>query len=143
MARMKDEVTVETPVEDDGYLRDALAKLDDVVGEARAEGFGEPSEQAIENARTLVKQVTRLHSASIEVYPTSDRDVAIYAPGGQGRSVEVLCESDGGAMCLVNLDGQHRRAIYDSADMLPDAFLREGLAEIDPTGPSGAIQAQV
>ena len=118
--------------EDDENLKTVLGELDGVVDEAREEGFEAPSEQAIKNARRLIAHVNLVNrGGAIEVYPTRDKDIAIYASGSHERSVEVLCESDGGALCLVNLAGRHRRAIYDSADMLPDGFLREGLAEID------------
>ena len=52
----------------------------------------------------------------------------IDAPGGHGRSVLLLCDSEGGALCLVNMNGAHRRARYSDADLLPDGFVREALA---------------
>ena len=120
-----------TTTEQDARLKAALTELDGAPAEAREEGFDEPSEQAIEYARRLVLEVHRLRQAPIEVCPTAERDIAIYTAGTHRRSVTVLCESGGGALCLVNLNGRYRRAVYSSADMLPDGFLREGLADID------------
>ena len=113
------------------HLQAALDELNGAVDEAREEEIQEPSKQAIENARELITAVCGWHSAPVEVYPTREGDIAIYASGNGRRSVEILCEAGGSAMCLVNLNGRHRRAIYDEAEMLPDGFLREALAEID------------
>ena len=113
------------------HLQAALDELNGAVDEAREEELQEPSKQAIKNARELITAVCGWHSAPVEVYPTREGDIAIYASGNGRRSVEILCEAGGSAMCLVNLNGRHRRAIYDEAEMLPDGFLREALAEID------------
>ena len=48
-----------------------------------------------------------------------------------GVSVILLCDSNGGALCLVNMNGKHRRARYSSAEILPDGFLREALTELE------------
>lgn len=66
-----------------------------------------------------------------EVYPTPDGEIAINAPDGEGRSVILLCDSEGGALCLVNLNGHHRRARYSTTEMLPDGFVHEALAELE------------
>ena len=45
-----------------------------------------------------------------EVYPPPDGKIAKDAPNGAGLSVLLLCEPDGGALCLANLrDGQIHR----------------------------------
>ena len=43
----------------------------------------------------------------------------------------MLCDSDGGALCLVNVDGAHRRARYSTTQTLPDGFVREALVELE------------
>lgn len=111
-------------------LRDALHDLDGVVAEAGEEQFPAPSKAALANARRLLPAMYRISPRRYEVYPTPDGEVAIDAPDGQGRSVVLLCESDGGALCLVNMAGAHRRARYSVADRLPDGFVREALAEL-------------
>ena len=113
------------------HLQAALGELDRVAVEAREEGFKEPSDQAIGNARKLLADMLYQYAKPVEVFPTEERDVHIHAQAGFRRSVTVICESGGSALCLVNLNGRHRRAFYSSADQLPDGFLREGLAEID------------
>ncbi len=111
-------------------LRAALRDLDAVEGEALEEGFPIPSRMARENARRLLQAMHRISGRRLEVYPTPDGEVAIDAPGGQGRSVLLLCDSEGGALCLVNMNGKHRRARYADSNGLPDGFVREALAEL-------------
>ena len=111
-------------------LRDALFDLDSVTAEAREEGLPIPSDLALANARRLLLAIYRLSPQRFEVYPTPDGEVAIDAPGGQGRSVLLLCDSDGTALCLVNMNGRHRRARYSDTNMLPDGFVREVLDEL-------------
>lgn len=111
-------------------LRDALNDLDEAATEAREEEFPVPSDLALANARRLLLAMYKLSPRRFEVYPTPDGEIAIHAPGARGRSVLLLCDSDGGALCLVNMDGKHRRARYSDTDSLPDGFVREALDEV-------------
>lgn len=112
-------------------LRASLCDLDNAVEEAAEEGFPEPSRLALTSARSLLQDLYRLRPSRLEVYPTPDGEIAVVVPGGHGRSVLVLCDSQGGALCSVNLNGCHRRARYDTATMLPDGFVRDAIAELD------------
>ena len=112
-------------------LEDALTDLHASMDEASEEQFPIPSQIARSNAESLLKKMYEISARRFEVYPTPDGEIAIDAPGGHGRSVIVLCSSDGGALCLVNLSGHHRRARYSTADTLPDGFLRDALADLD------------
>ena len=112
-------------------LADALAELGDVVQEAREEGFETPSKETVGVAERLLRAMYGLRRCRFEVYPTHDGDVAISAPGGHGRSVLVVCDSEGGVLCSVNMNGQHRRAVYDPGAALPDGFVQEALAALD------------
>ena len=109
-------------------LQATLLDLDDAEREALEDGFPIPSKLALENARRLVHAMYGIAGRRYELYPTPDGEIAIDAPGGTGRSVLLLCDSDGGALCLVNMNGKHRRARY--ANSLPDGFIREALAEL-------------
>ncbi len=109
---------------------DSLRDLGGIAVEAREEGFPRPSGAALTNARRLIRALFEIVPQRFEVYPTPDGEVAIDAPGGPGRSVILLCDSDGGALCLVNMNGAHRRARYSSARRLPDGFVREALEEL-------------
>ena len=123
----------ETSFEVADLLADALAELGDVVQEAREEGFETPSEETVGVTERLLRAMYGLRRCRFEVYPTHDGDVAISAPGGHGRSVLVVCDSEGGVLCSVNMNGQHRRAVYDSrsAAALPAGFVQEALAALD------------
>ena len=111
-------------------LRDALSDLDEVSDEAQDEDFPIPSDLALANARRLLLAMYKLSPRRFEVYPTPDGEVAIDAPGGRRRSVVLLCDSGGGALCLVNVDGKHRRARYSDTGSLPDGFVREALDDV-------------
>ena len=118
---------------DDLYpnLREALQDLDMAEDEAREEGFPVPSDTALGNARRLLRTMYRILPRRFEVYPTPDGEIAIDVPGGPGRSVLLLCEPDGGALCSVNMDGAHRRERYSNTHGLPDEFVRDALAELE------------
>ena len=112
----------------DPELRDALHDLDEATAEAREENLPAPSETALRNARRLLPAMYRISPRRYEIYPTPDGEIAIDTPSGHGRSVLILCASDGSALCLVNMNGAHTRARYSDADLLPDGFVREALA---------------
>lgn len=109
----------------------AEQELAGVAEEAREEGYPVPSDLAFQNARRLLPEICQLTPRPVTVYADPEDGIAIDISGGFGRSVLLLCESGGSALCMVNLDGEHRRARYDNTRTLPDGFLREALAEIE------------
>lgn len=111
-------------------LNDALHDLREASDEARDEGFPQPSKIALKNAERLLREMYGISPRRFEVYPTPDGEIAIDAPDGQGRSVILLCDSEGGALCLINFNGNHRRARYSTTETLPDGFVHEALAEL-------------
>lgn len=117
----------------DDRLSLALGDLRDSTTEAREEGFPIPSTAAIRGAERLVKAMYEISPWRFEVYPTPDGEIAIDAPNGRGSSVILLCDSDGGALCMAHLNGSHRSRRYSTTDALPDDFLREVLIELERT----------
>ena len=111
-------------------LTAALNDLHESKAEAHEEGYPIPSDKALENAERLLKAMYRISPRRYEIYPTPDGEIAIDAPGGYNRSVLLLCDSQGGALCLVNINGNHRRARYSSSERLPDGFACEALADV-------------
>lgn len=111
-------------------LEFALADLHGAKREALEEGFPPPSNLAIGNATRLLKEVHGILPCRFEVYPTPMGEIAIYAPGGYGRSVLLLCDSDGGALCSVNINGTQRQKRYSNVNNLPDDFVRKALLEM-------------
>jgi len=112
-------------------LNDALRDLDEAGTEAREEGVPPPSEAALTNARRLLRAAYERAPRRFGVYPTPDGEIAIDAPNGQGQSVMLLCDSEGGALCLVNINGQRLRARYSTTHTLPDGFVREALEDLE------------
>lgn len=108
-----------------------MRDLADAKIEAREKEFPLPSDVALENAERLLRSMYEMTPRRFEVYPMPDGEIAIDAPGGFGRSVLLLCASDGSALCMVNRNGEHRQAQYSTAAVLPDAFLRESLADME------------
>ena len=115
-------------------LSDALNDLNEASDEAREEGYPAPSGLALSNAERLLKAMYEISPRRFEVYPTPDGEIAIDAPNGDGQSVLLLCEPDGGALCLANLRDVHRSNSYPNADALPDSFLRKSLASLEREG---------
>ena len=115
-------------------LEAALEDLSGAPAEAAEEGYPQPTQLALSNAKRILRRMHALFGARLEVYPTQDGEVAIVAPGKPRSSVMVLCGPDGGALCMVNMDGVHRRARYSTADSLPDGFLRDALDELANRG---------
>ena len=103
--------------------------LHEVVIEATDEGYPKPSAAAISSARRLIPEIYEIVSQRFEVYPTADGEVALDVSNERG-SVILLCDSQGGALCLVNVKGDRRRARYSLTTRLPDGFVLEALTEL-------------
>ena len=113
-------------------LSDMLGDIREAADEAREEGFPVPSDTAMVNSERLIKRIYGISPGRHGVYPTPDAEIAIDIFNGKGSSVVLLCDSGGGALCLVNIEGNHRRARYSKTDILPDGFVREALSELKP-----------
>ena len=111
-------------------LEEALGDLQEVPADAREEGMAVPSEVAFTNAKRLLQAMYRISPRRYGVYPAPDGYIAIDARGANGRIAVTMCGSDGGALCLVTIDSEQRRARYDTARQLPDGFIREALHEL-------------
>ena len=117
-------------IADEDLLRDALADLKASPDEARAENLPIPSSEALRNGEHILRETYRIWPRRFEVYPMPNGEIAIDAPSGPGRSIIILCDAEGGALCAVNLDRSHRRARYSDARMLPDGFLRDAIRDV-------------
>ena len=110
-------------------LEEALEDLRTTPDEAIDEAYPQPTQLALANAGRMLRRMHALLPTRLEVYPTPDGEIAIVAPCTR-QSVMVLCDSNGGALCMVNMDGEHRRAKYSAASSLPDSLLRDALNEL-------------
>ena len=111
-------------------LANALRGLYEINDEADEEGIPPPSESAIANADRLIRKIYNILPRQYLVELLPEGVIAITIPGGFRRSVMLLCESEGGALCSVNMNGKNRRKRYPNTDQLPDSFLREALREL-------------
>ena len=109
------------------HLEAALEDLKDCKDEAREKDFPEPTETALHNAERLLKKMYECLPRRFEVYPIPKGGIAIQASHRPEIAVSVLCESDGGVLCLVSASDHSRRAWYSKAEVLPDGFLYDAL----------------
>ena len=114
-----------------------LADLRGARAEAVEEGFPPPSDISIAEAERVLTETRHFSTRRFEVYPTPDGEIAIDAPI-DGGSVLLLCDSDGGALCLVNLNGDKRQKRYASAAELPDKFLIQAMSELEHGAAAGS-----
>ena len=117
-------------VADDILLLDILNDLWSVPEEASAEGFPIPPERMLSSVAHLLRTMFDILPWRFEVYPNEDHEIEIDVPNLRGSSVVISCDSKGGALCTVNILGNHRNKWYDSIVSLPDNFLREALIEL-------------
>ena len=111
-------------------LYNALNILAGAMEEARREEFVLPSYIALENARRLLENMYRISPRYYDVYPTEEGDISIDAPGGYNRSFVTLCYNDGRVLCLANINGDRKRRLYESGELLPDSFVTDALERL-------------
>ena len=117
---------------------EALQEIEDIVRVASESGYELPDQKAIDNAIRLLHAIPsdfHLIQNGVDipepmVYPTQDREVAIHMSRELGQSVIVLCDSNGGMLCLAGIDGNRRRAYYRKAQQHVDGFLRDALRDL-------------
>ncbi len=108
-------------------LEAALEDLKECKDEAREQDFPIPTETALHNAERLLRTMFDLLPRRFEVYPMPNGAIAIQASQAPKIAISVLCEPDGGALCLVSAPDHSRRAWYSKAEVLPDGFLYDAL----------------
>ena len=111
-------------------LEEALVDLRASPDEAKDEDLPIPSTKALQNGEHVLREMYSMWCRRFEVYPMPNGEIAIDAPTGPGRSILIICDSEGGALCAVNFDRTYRRARYSDARMLPDGFLRDAIRDL-------------
>ena len=109
-------------------LNAALEDLDGVIDEAREDGYPEPTPQAMENARLLVKAMYDIRPIRYDIYPMDDGEVAI--DGGSERRIGVFCYSDGSVLYIGWAGDERVRIHRDSPDDIPYEFLNLALRQL-------------
>ncbi len=115
----------------DPVLAEAERELNEVFDEAQEDALPPPVPAAVEAAGRLLREMFRRSPREYSVYPTSDREIAIHGQHANAGSVVVLCDSEGGALCLVSFPRASRRASYADVNDLPDGFLTQALHDLD------------
>ena len=111
-------------------LADALRDLQEINDEAEEEGMPPPSELAIANADRLIRAIYDILPCQYLVELLPEGVIAITVPSGFRCSAMLLCESEGGILCSVNMNGKLQRNRYTHVDQLPDRFLHDALSKL-------------
>ncbi len=113
------------------WLTDALGELDQIDQETAQEGLPPSNELSKGNARHIIIELATGPYPQPAVYPTEDGEIAIlFQKQSAQAGVLILCDSDGGGACFSTIAGKKRRARYDDASELPDAFVKGELLKL-------------
>lgn len=130
-------VATKTPMPERGHnskpadvsdFKAALEDLKGVIDEAREDGYPEPTPQAIENARLLVKAMYDIRPLRYDIYPMDDGEVII--DGGDKRRIGVFCYPDGSVLYIGWADGERVRIRRDDPEDIPYEFLKLALNQL-------------
>ena len=116
-----------TPVSKD--LAEAREDLLLVRQEADGEGYPLPTNAAFDNAKRLLSDMHRLAPRRYEVYPTPDGEIAIDTTPARGRSLIVLCDSNGEVLWLLYVNGVQKKRRCRSEE-LTRGVLHDLLSEL-------------
>ena len=106
----------------------ALEDLDGVIDEAIEDGYPEPTPQAIDSARLLIKVMYDIRPMRYDIYPMDDGEVVI--DGGSERRIGVFCYSDGSVLYIGWAGDERVRIHRDSPDDIPYEFLSLALHQL-------------
>ena len=99
-------------------LAEAREDLLRVFQEAEEEGYPRPTELAFNAAARLLTTMYAISPRRFEVYPTPDAEIAIDTAPRPGKSLIVLCDSDGEVLYLLYIDGCQESERLRSVDDL-------------------------
>ena len=115
--------------EDPSDLKSVLGDLGNVIEEARIEQFPIPPQSLVDEAERLIRNMYSSYPSRFEVSADPDGAIAIDVRDGSGQWVLLLCEPDGDALVLTNLEiGERQR--YPLKNEKLDSFLRDALGQL-------------
>ena len=125
-----------TPVLEGGMLPEENIEswFDGLESDADEAGIAMPSMDVVAEAKRIVLGLNGYLPSNTDVYTLEEGKVVVEVFGSTGRGLQLICEPNGGALCLVTVDKASRRARYESSAILPDGFLKEGLRAVRPVG---------
>ena len=109
---------------------DALKSLDNIKADSREMGYPVPDVTLVAEAKRILIGMQEYRPASFDAYSMDDGRVAIGVDGDFGRSMLIVCEPGGSALCVVTVNRVSRRARYGDSGFLPDDFVRQGLRDL-------------
>ncbi len=120
----------ETPAEKLGRL---LERLESAAGEERT--------VAVLTARRVLAGVSRIHPGEPEAESAGGEVQLTFTGQSEPRNrMTVSCRADGSASVQVNLLAETRRADYENARILPDAFMTEAVEALEQAPVPGESQ---
>ncbi len=115
-----------------GWLPDALDELDQIDHEAAEEGWPRGNNLSKGNAKRIITELSRGTYPQPAIYPTEDGEIAIlFQIQSAQAGVLILIDAAGGGACFSTIAGKRRRARYDDASDLPDAFVKGELLKLN------------
>ena len=120
--------------DDPSELQNALDDLANVREEAQIEQFPIPPQLLVDEAERLIRDMYSFYPSRFEVSADPDGAIAIDVRDGNGQWVLLLCEPDGDALVLTNLEiGERQR--YPLQDERLNCFLRDALGQLKTETP--------
>lgn len=115
-----------------GWLPDALDELDQIDHEAAEEGWPRVNNLSKGSAKRIITELSRGTYPQPAIYPTEDGEIAfLFQKRSAQAGVLILIDSAGGGACFSTIAGKRRRARYDDASDLPDAFVKGELLKLN------------
>lgn len=114
------------------FPEQALEDLSNIEEDALNMEYPLPTSLAIDEARRIITAMNEYRPLDYEVFAMPDGEVGISVSGPFGRSMLLVCESNGGARCVVTVNRVSRQARYDESKFLVDDFVKEGLRDLEP-----------
>ena len=128
-ARREMSITLAGPGPSDQAISNWLSAA---VLEAEGSEDEVPTGEVVEEARRIITKLRDSLPDDTDVYPMDKGEIALSVFGRSGNAYLLVLEPDGGALCIVTVDGVSRRARYQTSARLPDNFLKDGLDEVRP-----------
>lgn len=115
-----------------GWLSDALDALEQIDHEAAEEGWPRGNNLSKGSAKRIIIELSRGTYPQPAIYPTEDGEIAIlFQKQSAQAGVLILIDGAGGGACFSTIAGKRRRARYDDASDLPDAFVKGELLKLN------------
>ena len=116
--------------EPEAPLRQSLDALSRIKEYALEDECEEPSDEAIENARILLKIMYGISPIEYDIYTMGNGAIGIDG-GHQGSRVIVFCDPDGSVQYLGAIDSEKLDLRRTNIEDIPQEFLRKALEQLE------------